>query len=133
MTTALDSSVLWAIIKRESGHEAWLDALMVAASEGPLLVCPVVFAELAPSTPDEGQLTDFLTRLGITYDPIQPASAHLASRTFKHYRRAGGPRQQLVPDFLIAAHAQLQADRLAAIDRGYLRQWFPDLVVFRPI
>jgi hypothetical protein len=38
----------------------------------------------------------------------------------------------LVPDLVIAAHAQLQANRLAAIDRGYLRQWFPDLRLLVP-
>ena len=54
-------------------------------------------------------------------------AAHLAGLTFKHYRQAGGPRQYLVPDFLVAAHAKVQANRLAAIDRGYLRRWFPDL------
>ena len=127
MTTALDSSVLWAIIKQEPGHEGWLQSLMHAASEGPLVISPVAFAELAPSTSDEAALTDYLARLAILYDPISPAAAHLAGRTFKRYRQSGGPRQHLVPDFLIAAHAQTQAHRLAAIDRGYLRQWFPRL------
>ena len=70
MITALDSSVIWAIIKREPGHESWLEALMEAASEGPLLVSSVVFAELAPSTSDETELLEFLGRLSIGYEPI---------------------------------------------------------------
>lgn len=132
MITALDSSVLWAIILEEPGYERWLEALMLAASEGPLVISPVAFAELAPSTANETELTALLARLAIIYDPITPAAAHLAGLTFKQYRKAGGPRQHLVPDFLIAAHAQTQADRLAAIDRGYLRQWFPGLLLLGP-
>ena len=129
MTTALDASVLWAILKQEPGHERWLEVVMQAASEGPLIISPVAFAELAPTTTDGVEL---LARLAIRYDPISPAAAHLAGLTFKRYRKAGGPRQHLVPDFLIAAHAQTQAQRLAAIDRGYLRAWFPDLQLLTP-
>jgi len=132
MTTALDSSVLWAIIRLEPGHERWIEALIAAASEGPLIISPVAFAELAPSTGNESELLEFLARLAVIYEPISPAAAHLAGRTFKRYRMAGGPRQHLVPDFLIAAHAQVQAQRLAAMDRGYLRQWFPDLAILTP-
>lgn len=132
MITAIDSSVLWAILKQESGAGAWLNTLLQAATEGPLVMSPVAFAELAPSTDDAHALAVFLGRLSIAYDSITPEAAHLAGLTFKIYRHAGGPRQHLVPDFLIAAHAQVQADRLAAIDRGYLHKWFPRLKLLVP-
>jgi len=45
MKTAIDSSVLLQILKREEGWERWRDAISSAATEGPLLMCPVVFAE----------------------------------------------------------------------------------------
>jgi len=73
-----------------------------------------------------------LDRLHINYDPIIPAAAYLAGQIFLRYRREGGPRLHLIPDFLIAAHASIQADRIAAVDRGYLRTYFPDLVLLEP-
>ena len=48
MTTALDSSVLWAILTSEPGHEAWTQALITAASEGPLIICPIAFRRTRP-------------------------------------------------------------------------------------
>ena len=43
-----------------------------------------------------------------------------------------GKRGRVVPDFLIAAHAQLLADRLLARDRGYYRDYFARLVLWDP-
>ena len=132
MITAVDSSVLWSLIKQEAGWRQWQDLLQQASTEGPLLVCPIVFAELAPSTQNETALMGFLSRLQIGYDSLSSTTAYLAGETFRQYRLAGGPRQHLVPDFLIAAHAMNQANRLAAIDRGYLKKWFPNLVLLQP-
>lgn len=133
MITAIDSSVLWAIINDEPAAERWLEALVNAATDGLLVICPVTFSELAPSTGNASDLLSYLEKLSITYDPISTESAYHAGSVFKQYRKAGGPRQHLIPDFLIAAHARIQANRLAAIDRGYLRIWFSDLTLLQPI
>lgn len=129
MRTALDSSVLLLLCLKQPGWEAWRACLQTAASEGELLVCPIAFAEFSIAYPDaEAALAD-LERLQIFYDPLTPAAAYLAGQIFLRYRRNGGPHLNLIPDFLIAAHASIQADRLAAIDRGYLRTYFPELTV----
>jgi predicted nucleic acid-binding protein len=129
MRLALDSSVLLAIFNGEPGAGDRLRALVEARREGQLCLCEIVYAEISPAFPSRDELEEVLARLGARLDPISAEAAWLAGRTFRSYRAAGGPRERLIPDFLIAAHAQVQADGLAAMDRGYLRTYFPDLHV----
>lgn len=133
MKTAVDTSVLLAIFKGEPDGAAWLNSLKHWRAEGGLVVCDVVVAELAVGIGDRKALETALNDLGLGYDPITLPSAHHAGRAFAAYRRAGGPREHLIPDFLVGAHASIQADRLAAKDRGYLRRYFEKLPVVTPI
>ncbi len=132
MRTAVDSSVLWCILNGEEDAPSWKSALQRASEEGELVICPVVFAELASGYGSMSEVVESLARTRIDYDPIAPEAAFHAGQVFRVYRNQGGPRQHLIPDFLIAAHAQLQADRLAAIDRGYLRRYFSNLRILSP-
>ena len=132
MKTAIDTSVLLAVAGKESGHEKWERLLRTAAEEGGLCVCPVVFAELSPGRLSADQLLSQLAALAIEYEDFSAESAHHAGVIFWKYRQAGGPREHLLPDFLVAAHAQVQCGRLAAIDRGYFRRYFPRLRILRP-
>jgi predicted nucleic acid-binding protein len=130
--TAVDSSVLLALFNDEPDGRSWLEILLQARREGRLVVCDVVYAELAPSFATEPDLQEALHKLGASFESISPSAAWLAGSIFRDYRRTGGPREHLIPDFLIAAHAQRQAGRLAAQDRGYLRRYFVELPLVQP-
>jgi predicted nucleic acid-binding protein len=132
MRTAIDSSVLWSVFRGESDARAWVDLLVAARRESGLVVCDVVFAEIAPFFRRVEELNSKLESLGVEYDAIDRASAFAAGEIFKTYRREGGPRVRLIPDFLVGAHALHQAGRLAARDRGYLRRYFPQLRILTP-
>jgi predicted nucleic acid-binding protein len=129
MITAVDSSVLLAIFNAEPSSERWMEALIKARHEGRLVICGIVYAEIASGFVDQSSLNQNLEILGISLLEMNSESAWEAGKVFRLYRNKGGPREHLIPDFLIAAHAQIQANRLAAIDRGYLRQWFKDLTL----
>ena len=132
MITAVDTSVLIAIAKGEPDAHRWTDLLAAARADGDLVICDVVAAEFFALLLDERKFHQSLSGLGITFSATALDAARLAGRIFRDYRRKGGPREHLVPDFLIGAHAQRQADQIAAIDRGYLRTYFPRLRIIKP-
>ena len=131
MITAVDTSVLIAIAKHEPTAHAWVEVLAEAHGDGDLVICDVVAAEFFAVLLNEEKFRESLSALGLAFSAASLESAQLAGLIFKQYRREGGPREHLIPDFLIGAHAQTQANRIAAIDRGYLRRYFPRLRVLK--
>ena len=102
MRTALDSSVVVLLQRRQPGWEAWRDVLTHAATEGPLLISPVVFAECSAGFSSAEIALQEFESIQVHFDAISPDAAYLAGQTFLRYRREGGPRLHLIPDFLIS-------------------------------
>ena len=132
MKTAVDSSVLFDIVKGAPGAGAAQKALEAALSQGGACVCAVVVAELGRYFATEQDLRDFLADCQIDHDPINMDTACEAARIMRGYARNKGPRERVAPDFLIGAHAIRQADALLTCDAGFYRHYFDGLKVLTP-
>ena len=132
MKTAVDSSVLFDIVKGAPGAGAAQKALEAALSQGSACVCAVVVAELGRYFANEQDLRDFLSDCQIDHDPINMETALEAARIMRGYARNKGPRERVAPDFLIGAHAMRQADALLTCDAGFYRHYFDGLKVLTP-
>jgi predicted nucleic acid-binding protein len=131
--TAVDTSVLLDVLLGDAAFAtASTVALEKAASVGPLVACPVVWAEVRAALKEPEKVGELMTTVGIAFDPFDEASANLAGDLWRTYRRAGGKREHLIPDFLIGAHARARAAQLLARDRGFFRSHFSGLVVLEP-
>ena len=132
MKTAVDSSVLFDIVKGAPGAAAAQAALESALSQGSACVCAVVVAELGRYFASAQDLLDFLADCQIDHDSIDLPSAIEAARIMREYARNKGSRERVAPDLLIGAHASQQADALLTTDAVFFRQYFQKLNVVTP-
>jgi predicted nucleic acid-binding protein len=129
---AVDSSVLFEILKDAPGAEAAQLALEASLTKGSLCVCAIVVAELGRYFKNDKDLLAFLSDCQIDHDPIIIESAVEAARIMRQYAKNKGPRERVAPDFIIGAHAIQQTDGLITIDTGFFRQYFSSLRVISP-
>lgn len=128
MITAVDTNVLLDLLNSRSPHHAqsreWLRA---AYNQGAVVVCDIVYAELAPAFGSRAALDGALREINAAASPIDTTIAYEAGVRWMRYRRAGGPRTRILADFLIGAHAVAAADRFLTRDRGFYASYFPEL------
>ena len=133
MITAIDTNVLLDLLVAD---ETWCDlsagALEAAAAAGSLVICDVVYAELCVHFRSQHHCDEFLEQNQIRVESLGRAAGFLAGRAWREYRRQGGKRNRILPDFLIAAHAAVQASQLLTRDRGFYRERFPALRLVEP-
>jgi predicted nucleic acid-binding protein len=155
MKTAVDTNVLLDILSNDPAHgQDAANAIHTAILAGVVAVCPVVYAELAASFLADAQGLDrFLQQLGIHVDAFAPEALRQAAAAWTTYlrakdRRAQCPRcghqfvvvcptcasevtwrQRVMPDFLVGAHALVQADVLLTRDMRTYSAYFPQLAL----
>ena len=133
MITAVDTSVLLDVFLEQPNFvEASIAALQHADAAGSLVICDIVYAELASLFSRQATLDDALTKLDIRVEPFGREIDFVAGRAFHSYRAKGGPRARILADFLIGAHAMARAAQLLTRDRGFYRQYFRGLKIFDP-
>ncbi len=133
MITAVDTNVLLDVFGSDPVFgPASANAVRAALREGRLVACEVVWAEVAGSFASAAAVQDVFDRLNLEFSPLSVETALEAGAAWRAYRARGGTRSRVIVDFLIGAHALLQADRLLTRDRGFYRSYFKRLTIMDP-
>ncbi len=133
MTTAVDSSVLFDVLLSNVAHVRNSGtALEDVRATGSLLICEVVVAEVRPYFDTDDALISFMERSGIEFRTISVEGATLAGKLWGDYTRRGSRTRRAVADFLVAAHAMTEADRLLTRDADFRQLPLGDLEVIEP-
>lgn len=137
MITAIDTNVIVALLREQDALNMVANSAMEkAASQGKLVICGPVFAELSafPSQTEEfldSFLSDTMIEVDWKIDRSIWRSAGEAFRTYSERRRrqkVGLPRR-ILADFIIGAHADENSFALLTFDGGIYKTAFPQLQI----
>jgi predicted nucleic acid-binding protein len=130
--TVVDSSVLLDIFTVDAVWADWSQtALTRAAQRGALILNAVIVAEIAPRFERIEMLRAALPSM-VVIEEIPLAAAFLAGHAHANYRRAGGPRGAILPDFLIGAHAAITRRPLLTRDPRRVATYIPGTALISP-
>lgn len=131
--TLVDTNVLLDLVTNDPIWADWSVAQLESASlAGPLLINDVIYAELAVRYERIEELDSFIEEAGLELASLPRAALFLAGKVFRQYRRAGGLRTGVLPDFFIGSQAAVQKLPLLTRDIGRYRTYFPTIEMIAP-
>jgi len=131
--TLVDTNVLLDVVTDDPNWADWsIEQLEAAALRGPLLINDVVYAELAVRYERIERLEAFLAAAGLDMAALPRSALFLAGKVFQKYRKAGGSRAGVLPDFFIGAHAAVDQLDLLTRDTARYRTYFPTVKLITP-
>ncbi len=97
-----------------------------------MVICDIVLTETATVFDDHSILLSAQESLPLNFMAMNEESALYAARIWQSYRKSSATRSPMVADFMIAAHAICQCDRLLSRDRGFYGTHFSNLILIDP-
>ena len=129
----VDTCVLIDVAETESEWSHWSARMLAHWSErGPLVIAPMVFAEWSAMFFDVADVDNAVAQFGLTWQDTPRAALFLAAQAHKQYRRRGGIKSMVLPDFLIGAHAAVTRMPILTRDPRRFTHYFAKLEVVSP-
>jgi predicted nucleic acid-binding protein len=129
----VDTNVLVDVLQNDPQWADWSIAQLRAQAQlHELAINPVVYAELSLSFSTFEALDRVVATMELSMQEVPRPALFLAGKAYLQYRRRGGGKAQLLPDFFIGAHAAVEGWSLLTRDASRFRTYFPDLQVIAP-
>ena len=133
MATMIDTNVLVDVAVRDPKWLGWSRSKIAeAAARGTLVINQIVFSEFSVRYDRVETVEALLPADEFLRESLPWLSSFAAGRAFGAYRRNGGEKERVLPDFLIGAHAYLRGYSLLTRDPNRYSTYFPDLDIISP-
>lgn len=129
----VDTNVLVDVLQDDPQWANWsIGQLRAQASIHQLAINPIIYAEMSLSFSTLEGLDETVSTLALELRQIPRPALFLAAKAYAQYRKRGGSKLQVLPDFFIGAHAAVESWPLLTRDASRFRTYFPTLEVVAP-
>lgn len=129
----VDTNVLVDVIQNNSLWADWsVEQLVIQGKIHELVINPVIYAELAAIYDSREKLDAATVRMGVEFQEFPRSSLYVAGQAYRRYRRQGGPKLSVLPDFFIGAHAAVLHCAVLTRDPRRYRSYFPSVDLITP-
>jgi len=129
----VDTNVLLDVVTDDPQWADWSQHQLEAASlSDRLAINSVIYAELSIGYERIEELDAALDTAGISLAEIPRPALFLAGKVFRAYRKRGGPKTGVLPDFFIGAHAAVAKVPLLTRDPRRYRNYYPTAELIAP-
>jgi len=97
-----------------------------------LVINLVIYAELSLAFETVEALDAVVDQMRLTLAEVPRPALFLAGKAFLQYRRSGGRKSNVLPDFFIGAHAAASRCPLLTRDVQRYRTYFPTVELIAP-
>ncbi len=108
------------------------NALVLATDRGPLVINPMILAEVSVRFTTIEELDAALPPDELLRTPLPWDAAFLAGKAYLAYRKNGGGRKAPLPDLFIGAHAAVAGFSLLSRDRRRYATYLPTVQLHAP-
>ena len=129
----VDTNVLMDVLEDDPRWADWsIDQLRAQSKIHPLLINPVIYAELSLTFSRMEALDQAIESMGLALKELPRPALFLAGKAFALYRRKGGKKSNVLADFFIGAHAAVLGCPLLTRDAPRYRSYFPSVELITP-
>jgi predicted nucleic acid-binding protein len=129
----VDTCVLIDVAEGDAVWAEWSTRQLAQwSARGAVVITPMVFAEWSSMFPSIAAVEHAVERFGLSWQEAPRAALFVAAQAHKAYRRRGGMRTMVLPDFLIGAHAAVTRVPILTRDRRRFDTYFNGLEIVAP-
>lgn len=133
MTTFFDTNVLISVLNDQETHHTWaVQQLEECKATGPAIISDIVYCEFSIGMASQDAADAAILRLGLERYQCSDAALFRAGVAFKLYRRNRGTKNNVLPDFIIGAIAEVEDIPLVTANRSDFQGYFPKIKLITP-